>query len=78
MFALIPRFPDAVVGLLPVTANELTELAEHLLRFPIQLPTRLQKVCDGLDHLSVYVELQLVAGAVPDANGRGTRIAALV
>jgi hypothetical protein len=57
-----------MVGLAPVLADELAELAEHPPRFPIERRASAAYLGHGVDDLAIYVELGLAGRGVADAN----------
>ena len=70
----LARLPDALIGLAPVVADEVAELAHHRLRLARQAAAAPAHLRDRLDQLAVAVELQLAGGARcgcgPDASPR--------
>jgi len=63
--------PDAVIWTLPVPADVLAEVAEHLHRLSVECPAAMAQLPNGIDHLAVDVELQLPCSRVSNAHGPG-------
>src|SRR5207247_10258199 len=67
--------PDAIVGLVPVLAQPVGELAQLDPAGMANLDAVAIGEIDGVQHFAVDVELELAGGAVADAHRLGARIA---
>src|SRR5688572_25526592 len=61
------RLPNAMVRLLPVRTNVLSENTEHVRRFSIERALFLAEPSDCVDDFAVGIELDLFGRCVPDA-----------
>src|SRR6266567_8881389 len=73
VLALEARFPNSVVGLVPVVANELSHTAHGLLRASIEFSAGVDVLRDCIKNFAIEIELKLFTSGVVDADR--TRIA---
>ena len=63
------HLPDALVRLLPVVDHEVDQVPSQCPRFVVQrADAELARQVERVEHLAVYVELELRGGRVADPN----------
>ena len=62
-------FPDSFIRLVPIVDDIISEAYQGLLHFAIEMPAVKSKLCRGVNHLSVDIELQLIRAALPIRTG---------
>src|SRR5438045_9494409 len=62
------RFPDARIGLVPMTAYVLTQAAQYTRAGTIKLTVSFIELRRGGDDFTIDVQLELLASLVPDSH----------
>src|SRR5205807_9932339 len=73
MTEFVAFFPHSIVRFVPMFANVLAALAQHLLHLVIGLFIY-EKMRDRLDHFAINVELRLFTRRVADPYGARTKM----